>query len=178
MAATSPCLPLEVSPAKPEYGSVIPFVPTRFHRRIITCVTRNALIYTPLSRSSSVLNRDRRRVASKFLTYKLVGSFVISCSYSLMIFCLIRSLVFSMWTVHEIDLLHVEAVFVRHECVYICVYIYIYYGRHVVFRLFLSVSYEIRLTEEISVTYAREIGIIINDDSWLLLVRDRFKNSN
>ena len=85
MAATSPCLPLEVSPAKPEYGSVIPFVPTRFHRRIITCVTRNALIYTPLSRSSSVLNRDRRRVASKFLTYKLVGSFVISCSYSLIV---------------------------------------------------------------------------------------------
>lgn len=136
------------------------------------------LLYASLSLVFRFKPRSSTSCASKFLTYKLVGSFVISCSYSLMIFCLIRSLVFSMWTVHEIDLLHVEAVFVRHECVYICVYIYIYYGRHVVFRLFLSVSYEIRLTEEISVTYAREIGIIINDDSWLLLVRDRFRNSN
>lgn len=48
------------------------------------------------------------------------------------------------------------------------------------FRLFLSVivSYDAEITEIISVTYAREIGITINDDSWLLLVCDRFRNSN
>lgn len=49
--------------------------------------------------------------------------------------------------------------FVRHECVYIYIYVV-----HVMFRLFLSVtvSYD---AEIISVTYAREIGITINDDS-------------
>lgn len=45
----------------------------------------------------------------------------------------------------------------------VCIYIYIYVV-HVMFRLFLSVtvSYD---AEIISVTYAREIGITINDDS-------------
>lgn len=63
--------------------------------------------------------------------------------------------------VHEIDLLHVEA---GHRCSFdTSVYIYIYVV-HVMFRLFLSVtiSYD---AEIISVTYARKIGITINDDS-------------
>lgn len=46
----------------------------------------------------------------------------------------------------------------------VCIYYMYIYVVHVMFRLFLSVtvSYD---AEIISVTYAREIGITINDDS-------------